>query len=393
MRKQLALIVMVIIFALGMLILVKQYRLKDNGRVEPLPVMLTREMQICMGEKESNLCYRKLVSDLLTQFTPQEIFEVLQDTQQETAVFNRCHTLNHFIGQRLYQMAGDLPAAFASCSDLCTNGCYHGVVEGYAQKNYVSADSAGYAAFVGEIGRICADGRIGGLAYECYHGIGHALMVMTNMDVPVSLGFCDILSTTAENPVQLCYAGVFMENFASASADAHASRFLKAEDPLYPCNTLKEPYLRECHRRQAFYFLDVTNKDWDKTVALCGQIRKDYQPMCIFQVSENIAGWLEDISVATQRCSKLSSDNLQNACVSGVVSTLHERYPADHSRMVAFCASVENNNKKSCYGQIGMSASDWGKNSDESIAACELVVAQHKDACLHADVVNYRNSK
>ena len=87
--------------------------------------------------------------------------------------------------------------------------------------------------------QLCSDPQITVqrfLAYQCIHGLGHGLMIYTGYDLPGSLKTCDGLQTGFDRVS--CSGGVFMENFTSSYGVT--SKYLRKNDPIYPCNAVAE---------------------------------------------------------------------------------------------------------------------------------------------------------
>ena len=79
---------------------------------------------------------------------------------------------------------------------------------------------------------------------ECLHGMGHAAMFITDMELLESLSLCDTFSE--QRHIERCYSGVFMENSSSSTSFDHVSKYIRKDDPFYPCNSIKEKYQSLC---------------------------------------------------------------------------------------------------------------------------------------------------
>lgn len=366
--------------------------LREKQPGESINEYVRSQMKFCFDYENSNLCYFEMSKLFLAQFPLGEILRAFDEEQDVTEVFTRCHTVNHYLGREAFKKAGSIAGAFGECTDSCTSGCYHGAVEGYFEENGLSFASPSDEELKNQVLRACdvKDTVQPKFLRDCYHGLGHAVMLATENDLPRTLRLCDSLETYGKAAVEPCYAGAFMENFASSSTIGHTTTFIKKEDPFYPCNILEERYLKECYRRQAFYFLDITGRDWEKTVGLCRKIHTDFRDLCIFQVSENQAGFVQESELVRKRCEALGEAGLEGACVAGGVSALSEKYRGEPEVMLEFCAGVTERNKKSCYGQVGMSGSNWGVNPEKLETVCKDLPEPYFDWCRNREVKDYR---
>lgn len=114
------------------------------------------------------------------------------------------HPLAHALGRYAMARRGDL-AVLGECTPSFQSGCFHGALEGYfLQGGTIDRASAG---------RICASraaqGTRGFELLECWHGLGHGLMVHYDGDFRRALPICDALDTPVAR--RECYDGIFME--------------------------------------------------------------------------------------------------------------------------------------------------------------------------------------
>ncbi len=77
-----------------------------------------------------------------------------------------------------------------------------------------------------------------------------------------------------------CYGGVFMENVIAENNPGHPSKYLKADQPLYPCNLVGSHYKNECYRRQSSYALKTQGNDFARVFGLCEEVEDDSRPAC-----------------------------------------------------------------------------------------------------------------
>jgi hypothetical protein len=93
-----------------------------------------------------------------------------------------------------------------------------------------------------------------------------------------SLETCDALKDRWER--NRCYGGVFMENVVAKDDPGHSSKYLKADQPLYPCDIVGARYKNECYQRQTSYALQTQGNDFAKVFDLCAKVEDDFRPAC-----------------------------------------------------------------------------------------------------------------
>ena len=140
-----------------------------------------------------------------------------------------CHAQSHALGQALYASARDIGSALRQCDTRCTSGCMHGAVAAAFGDVTVQVIADTMEAFcgAGEMANLHRPGN-------CAHGLGHALMFVTQGNVERSIDGC---LGFAQGPMQYyCGTGVYMERFMRDSADAVDASSLGPcdEEALFP---------------------------------------------------------------------------------------------------------------------------------------------------------------
>src|SRR6185437_15151201 len=82
--------------------------------------------------------------------------------------------------------------------------------------------------------------------FQCTHGLGHGVMDYRNDEVPLALKDCDTIDP-ARQAQEICYAGVFMENITTDIKTGRPSKYIKASDPIYPCDFVDAKYKNACY--------------------------------------------------------------------------------------------------------------------------------------------------
>jgi hypothetical protein len=191
-------------------------------------------------------CYQKRYRDLVRSFGVQAAFADLRnDFARDDFVKTNCHQMAHVIGRAAAEIYGDMPTTYSRGDSFCASGYYHGAMETIVAK-------IGPDKILDQANTLCAglDGDQGHSFnhYNCAHGLGHGFMSVQENDLFKALQTCDLLGDEWER--NRCYGGVFMENVISQSNPSNRSKYLKADQPLYPCTDMQSRYKDECSQRQ-----------------------------------------------------------------------------------------------------------------------------------------------
>lgn len=337
---------------------------------EDTNVYIRNQLEKCFGTGGRDGCYKQAADILYSQFGLKQSLVLLKENENYQEVYARCHEVTHYLSRLEYDKQKNIAKVYAQCDSTCHGGCYHGTLEAYLkEKEDVSGEkiSSYFASACGKAGDYTKP-----IEYnECFHGLGHAAMFVTDMELRQSLKLCD---TIAEQKMRdRCYTGVFMENSSSSTSFDHKSLYIKADDPFYPCNILEEKYLALCWQYQSSYFSIISGQDWEKVAALCLQVPVKYQEQCFRTIGTNQVGFTPSLEVMKHDCDRMPSEHFKNVCVAGVVSSLSYRFVGDMQKMIDFCSLVDRQNKESCYKQVGNGLLDWDKNEDVAKNYCQKI--------------------
>lgn len=119
---------------------------------------------------------------------------------QDQWILAKGHQLAHSIGRYAMERRNDL-ALLGECTPRFQSGCFHGVLEGY----FLQGGTIDRAS----VGGVCTGQVRGFERMECWHGLGHGLMVHHASSFRQALDVCDGLE--AAQPRRECHDGIFME--------------------------------------------------------------------------------------------------------------------------------------------------------------------------------------
>jgi len=291
-----------------------------------------------------------------------------------TAVAGDCHRIAHRMGSAALSRFKDKVApAFIEGTPVCASGYYHGIVE----RAFLGQPTSK----LGVVSRqMCTDSRITKqtfLLYQCIHGLGHGLMIYTGYDLPLSLTTCKSLGTDFDKIS--CSGGVFMENFSSSYGVA--SKYLRKNDPIYPCNNkVSDPYKIQCYGLVTANLLRTTGYDQKKTAAGCKRSEPEWVSTCFESFGRDVSG-IAGRSAAKARasCHLTGADKNESDCLYGVVREIVNSDAAPE-RGGRFCEQLESKFRSRCFSGVGsvMSALETG---DTLRATCRKVAGRNARSC------------
>ncbi len=302
----------------------------------------------CAGKDANNFeCYK-------TYYTAKVRFDGIQaaisDAKQrertDAYALSMCHPIVHVIGHAAVAKFDSVAAAFKQGDGHCWSGYYHGVMEGIIAR-------IGREHLPEQIGTICSE--IPGKEnysfdfYNCIHGLGHGVMAVNGIELFDSLELCAKLDGNWEQ--SSCYSGVFMENVMVDYRGQH-TKYLKAEDPVYPCNAVKDQYKQDCFMMQTSYMLKVVAGDFTKVFALCDSVEQGYQKTCYQSLGRDAASRSSNDVLATKsNCDLANNIDAKTNCIIGAsknfVSALH-----DNKRAKSLCNATDAGIKSSCLAAV-----------------------------------------
>lgn len=347
---------------------------------------IRKNMKDCYAIGGSNKCYKKVADVLMKKLSIPAILNTFKEHENEEAIFARCHEVTHYLGRQLYHNEHVFEKSYGKCTSACWGGCYHGVLEAYFDENELNPGKADTTKLQKAILSICntEKGKPNiRLYHECLHGIGHAMMFITDSNLPDSLGYCDVLSNIDMR--EDCYGGVFMENSSSSTDLSINSKFTKESDPMYPCNILDTKYLEICYRYQSSHFVIISHHKWPEVVNLCLQVPSPYQEGCINIMGSNQVGSTQDFNIMTNNCNLVKDPKLHASCITGLTNGLAGRYAGDPTRLIKFCEVVKPEDKNICYQSLYAAITSWGTKPEEHHTFCtQIADSEYFNKCMGA---------
>jgi len=259
---------------------------------------------------------------------------------ESDALAAACHPVVHALGREAYTRYGNLAEALGFADGVCNWGYLHGVLEGYFAdtadpSNAMQSACAGYAV----------ESLLG---FECYHGVGHGLMLLTASDLRRSLDFCDAYAEKVAR--SSCHNGVFMEYFDAGRRPFAAT----SADALFaPCRDQKRKYKTDCYLYAPLHYLVVHEGDYAGALVWCTGAEPAYREICAAGVGSQ--AMKENVSaprLVAARCSQ-GKGAYASACISGMVS-LYINHHGSVEPAIALCATLDRDSRRVCDATVAM---------------------------------------
>jgi hypothetical protein len=317
--------------------------------------------QTCLEQGYGNLAYEEGPKVALARFAAA--------IASDPAVERGCHRIAHTIGSAaLARDDGDVGKAFSEGDSTCWSGYYHGILE-RALKGATEE-----TVLVARIRALCQDVLASEdtfTAYQCVHGLGHGLMIRTGLNLPYSLDMCTRLETPWEQTS--CDGGVFMENFNTSYGVK--SRFLKDDQPLYPCTAVEERHKLYCYLQITDRILQLNGYDFAATGRTCLQAEPNWIATCFQSYGRSASGTSRlDRKQLLAYCAEAPASG-RSDCIYGAVRDIASN-DAGGVRALAFCNAVSVAYRGRCFNGLGTILTDLGR-----LGECARVPAAYQPHC------------
>jgi hypothetical protein len=354
---------------------------------------------------------QRLLSLLRERGVEGAMAELERTAQADPAVRRDGHVYAHAIGLAAYTTPAEVGATFARCTPSFQSGCYHGVIQSYFVDPRGGGGAEGVTAE--RVNALCADHRGGDadhwLLFQCAHGMGHGLTMVSGYHLPRSLQGCDLLTDAWERDA--CYGGVFMENIVQATsphhgvgrpqhaaaagdADEHAHHAgheaaapapdfkpLDPADPLYPCSVLDERYLSACYQMQTSAVLHFNGGDMAAAARTCDRAPERYRATCYQSLGRDVSSYTGQRHAAAVRLCSLGEARYRPWCHVGYAKNLID-LTARPDQALAYCRAVPDaGGKAACYRAVGEQLWVLERDLTRRAALCAQAEPEHRGAC------------
>jgi hypothetical protein len=336
---------------------------RSTGKVAPFKPD-NKTVDGCERSGGTPACFRQAFANIAFRDGPKKALTVLgQDDLSVPAVHADCHQISHAVGHGgLAHFKGNPAQALAHGAMTCNSGYYHGVIErafaGVPREQVIRIARGlctGHAVTKEEF-----------LLYQCVHGLGHGLMIYSGLDLPWSLKVCDRLQTDF-NRVS-CTGGVFMQNLMPGMG---TSRYLRKNDPIYPCNAVAEKHKVYCYLMVTSRILSLDGYNWRKTAAWCRRSERGWVTTCFESYGRDASGTAQYDPRRTIRLCLFAGPNAGD-CIYGAARDWGNNY-AGGPKASRLCAASPARYRGRCFEGIGTILGALHRFGSERTAACNAI--------------------
>lgn len=261
---------------------------------------------------------------------------VRERLEWDAALESECHGIVHQIGHEAYAKYG-FDGALSYEDDLCGSGYIHGVVESHLDR---------VRDIVAALPTVCDPGSL-----KCFHGIGHGLMHKLDDDLQRSVSLCGTFSRPEQRIT--CAEGAFMEVFDSETR-FHPSRYLKEDDPLFPCRGFDPVNEGTCTFYAVRYFLRLHPRAYGPALRWCAS---DASPTMVSTCIKGVGSAamkqnVGDVPYVESICEIVPVDK-RRYCIEGLVSYAIV-HAAKSSAGAAVCPVLNEENRMACERSVFM---------------------------------------
>ena len=300
-----------------------------------------------LAECSEQSCFEQAFGNIAYYEGPKTAITLFDKTLEEGDP--SCHRIAHTIGAAsLVRYEGNVARTFAEGSSSCFSGYYHGVLE----RALIGVKSRDPDKLGGVARDLCDDPQVlvsRWMAYQCFHGLGHGLMITTGYGLPLSLDACERISTYLDRTS--CKSGVFMENISSSYGVR--SRWIDDEDPVYPCNSIERDDKITCYGMVTSRILRVIGLDWEKTAEICAGVEKRFVSTCFRSMGRDISGQTHrDPDEIVALCNVAGQYGAEGACISAAAMDMTSNYTSG-KQAAMLCEAAPMETRGPCYFGIG----------------------------------------
>ncbi len=354
----------------------------DGGTAAPLPlhpVIGTFEAdETVVDECDEQACFEQAFGNVAYREGPKAALALLDERVASGVIpgDGKCHRIAHTIGAAsLARFDGNVARSFANGSASCWSGFYHGVLE----RSLATVRSFTAQALGAKVRKLCADRSFRSspwLGDQCVHGIGHGLMISTGYSLPLSLRVCDRLDVAFDRVS--CKGGAFMENVASSYG--FRSRWLRDDDPLYPCNAVRAGDRMVCFGFVTARILPLVDWSWERAAEACAGAGRRFVPICFGSFGRDAASFSRlDPPEIGRICGYARTYGHEGTCLAGAARTMVGNYTGGREA-AGLCVRARAAVRGDCFAAVGSVLGRLSVSTRKRAAECRAIAARSSDA-------------
>ena len=277
-----------------------------------------------------------------------------------------CHGVGHPLGRVIFSKLGKIGPSLRTCQDACNSGCMHGVfMESFApdrrQVHEAASDTGKHPYFIqrvkDQIPTLCSREILNDLYKpgDCAHGVGHAIMHITDYDIPRAMDHCRLFGSYPM--VYYCATGGYMEYVTENDPKNRIEKSL-----FYPCDTGEYP--AACFRYKMVHVIQrpdyLSGKLKDEDIAArCIAMENKYRWGCFHGFGNAKSREIRSGGVGIPTVCRFGTDADQTVCIDGAVERLAKYHP---DKAQAACRKLEGWRRDLCLSGANRGMYDLDKS-------------------------------
>jgi hypothetical protein len=170
-----------------------------------------------------------------------------------------------------------------------------------------------------------------------------------------------------------------MENFNSSYGVR--SKYLRANDPIYPCNAVAQRHKLYCYLLVTANILRANGGDLERTAAACRRSEPAWVSTCYESFGRDASG-LSGKSARRALASCRLAGHYEDDCLYGVAREIVNA-DAGAARAGRFCARARARFRDRCYAGVGSVLASIEQTTQGLRGACRAVSGRNVTGCLH----------
>ncbi len=239
-----------------------------------------------------------------------------------------CHPLLHELGHAAYAYYGGYQQAIKYQNDICDSGYTHGVLEQYLSKTDLQQ----------ALKTACSPSASVFDLWQCYHGLGHGIMLVSLENVQKSITTCDTLPTTFSQ--NACINGVLMQHFVVTDHDGYVPKVNPTS--LLDCRVLAKAYKSDCYNYAPTAYLTIHAGQYRDALRWCSGAETQFVAVCVGGVgAQAMKENINNAGIAENVCES-AAKQYANSCVSGAINMFMFFHASSYSAEPLCAAQFKN---------------------------------------------------
>ncbi len=268
-----------------------------------------------------------VVEDYYERIGPEVMLNILDENPF-------CHEQGHTLGRVIFERTGDFEKAMDICGLHCGQGCFHGIITAMLNNQtddihkITSENSSDFKNFVLDFCSIAESSNQVSRG-TCYHGLGHAFMILANDNLSAAIEACTSFSEFWDG--FYCAGGVYMQYYMDFGSDGQP----------YPC--LESPYPAACFRYK-FTYTHRSPLLLTKQMQTCMNLTRSYQLACLYGVGHGYENFVRSGAIDIHDLCAGDKEQVQ-MCLDGVIISVSFY---DKQKAISLCAEVDEDYREYC---------------------------------------------